>query len=228
MEDAQLLAAVARRDERAVEALHARFAPSIRAVALRVTGAEDSADEVTQDVLMAIWRDPGRFDPGRGSAVGFLLSMARNKAIDRVRREQTIRRHTAVVDLELTEAPQDVHREVWRTLREERLRVAINQLPDDQRRALEHAFLGGLTHVEVAAREGVALGTAKSRIRMALLKLRADIGSSLSERRDDDSSTSTAARNQPPQSSTGRVAAAPPTDVDPRRVSHAVENGAHE
>ena len=154
MDDAQLLAAVANRDERAVEALHARFAPAIRAVALRVTRAEDAADEVTQDVLMAVWRDPGRFDPGRGSAGAFLVSMARNKAIDRVRREQTVQRHTATVDLELHEAADDVHGEVWRTVRQERLRVAISKLPDGQRRALELAFLGGLTHVEVAEREG--------------------------------------------------------------------------
>ena len=86
-----------------------------------------------------------------------------------------VRRHTADVDLELREAPDDVHDEAWLRVRRQRLGEAIARLPDEQRRALELAFLGGLTHVEVAEREGIPLGTAKTRIRAALLKLRSDL-----------------------------------------------------
>jgi hypothetical protein len=86
-----------------------------------------------------------------------------------------VQRHTADVDLELREAPDDVHDTAWLGIRRQRLGEAIARLPDDQRRALELAFLGGLTHVEVAEREGIPLGTAKTRIRTALLKLREDL-----------------------------------------------------
>jgi RNA polymerase sigma-70 factor (ECF subfamily) len=181
VDDAALLARIRMRDEQALEELHARFAGAIRALALRVTRAERFADEVTQDVFMAVWREPERFDPQRGALTPWLLRLARNKAIDLVRREATTRRRTADVDLTFTEAPDDVHAEVWASLRRERLQESFARLPDEQRRALQLAFLGGLTHVEVAEREGIPLGTAKTRIRTALLRMRADLGSEFSE-----------------------------------------------
>ena len=147
----------------------------MHAVAFRVTRAERLAEEVVQDALMAVWREPARFDPARGSLGPWLLTLTRYKAIDAVRREAVVRRHTADVDLELRQAPDDVHDEAWLGIRRQRLGEAIARLPDDQRRALELAFLGGLTHVEVAEREGIPLGTAKTRIRTALLKLRHDL-----------------------------------------------------
>jgi len=173
--DAALLARIADRDERALEELHGRFGGTMHAVALRVTRAERLAEEVVQDALMAVWREPGRFDPARGSLGPWLLTLTRYKAIDAVRRETVVRRHMADVDLELHEAPDDVHDEAWLRVRRQRLGEAIARLPDDQRRALELAFLGGHTHVEVAEREGIPLGTAKTRIRTALLKLRHDL-----------------------------------------------------
>jgi RNA polymerase sigma-70 factor (ECF subfamily) len=181
VDEAGLLARIAEGDERALEALHDRYAPAVRAVALRVTRAERFADEVAQDVFMAVWREAGRYDPQRGAPGPWLLRLTRNKAIDLVRREATVRRRTADVDLTLTEAPDDVHDEVWSSLRRERLRVSIERLPADQRRAVELAFLSGLTHVEVAEREGIPLGTAKTRIRTGLLKLREELGASLAE-----------------------------------------------
>ena len=173
--DAALVARVAAADERALEALNDRFGGMMRAVALRVTRAEPLAEEVVQDALMAVWREPGRFDPSRGNLGPWLLTLTRYKAIDAVRRETVVRRHTADVDLDLHEAPDDVHDEAWLGIRRQRLGEAITRLPDDQRRALELAFLGGLTHVEVAERERIPLGTAKTRIRTALLKLRDEL-----------------------------------------------------
>ena len=179
MEDAALLARIAEGDERALESLHARFSGAVYGIALRVTRAERFAQEVTQDVFMAVWREPARFDPTRGGLGPWLLTMTRNKAIDLVRREESIRRRTADVDLELREAPDDVHDEVWRTLRRERLAASLSRLPEEQRRAVQLAFIRGLTHVEVAEAEGIPLGTAKTRIRTALLKLRDELGSAL-------------------------------------------------
>ena len=181
MDDVELLAGIASRDERAMETLHERFAPRMTAVAMRVTRQERLAQEVVQDALMTVWRDPSRFDPRRGPLAPWLITLTRNKAIDLIRREATIQRHTAAVDLEFREAPDDVHHEVWVEMRRVRLQAAIATLPDDQRRSLEMAFLQGMTHVEVAAAEGIPLGTAKSRIRVALLKLRDELGSSLGD-----------------------------------------------
>jgi RNA polymerase sigma-70 factor (ECF subfamily) len=171
-EDAELLAQIASGDQRAIEALHQRFGGGMYAVALRVARSERLAQEAVQDAFMAVWQAPRKFDPQRGSLGPWLYTLARYKAIDAVRREAAIKRHTAEVDLELYEAPDDVHNEVWRAMRRDRLNGAIAQLPEDQRRALSLAFIEGLTHVEVAAREGIPLGTAKTRIRTALLRLR--------------------------------------------------------
>jgi RNA polymerase sigma-70 factor (ECF subfamily) len=148
---------------------------------MRVTRSERLSPEAVQDAFMAVWQDPLRFDPNRGSLGPWMYTLARYKAIDAVRREAAVKRHTAEVDLELYEAPDDVHDEVWRGLRRARLNDAIGRLPEDQRRALSLAFIQGLTHVEVAEREGVPLGTAKTRIRTALLRLRAALETDLSE-----------------------------------------------
>jgi RNA polymerase sigma factor (sigma-70 family) len=185
VEDAELLARIAAGDQHAIETLHERFAPGMYSVAMRVTRSERLSQEAVQDAFMAVWQDPRRFDPARGSLGPWIYTLARYKAIDAVRREAAVKRHTAEVDLELYEAPDDVHGEVWRGLRRARLNDAIGRLPEDQRRALSLAFIQGLTHVEVADREGIPLGTAKTRIRTALLRLRASLEPDIS----DDEST---------------------------------------
>ena len=181
MEDTELLVRIASGDQQAIEILHERYAPRMYSVAMRVTRSERLSQEAVQDAFMAVWQDPRRFDPARGSLGPWLFTLARFKAIDAVRREAAAKRHTAEADLELYEAPDDVHDEVWRGLRRERLNAAIGSLPEDQRRALSLAFIQGLTHVEVAEREAIPLGTAKTRIRAALLRLRAALEADLSE-----------------------------------------------
>ena len=175
MDDAELFGRLAAGDQRALESLYEQFGGSMYAVAFRVSRSERLAQEAVQDAFMAVWQDPRRYDPARGSVGPWLLTLARYKAIDAVRREAAVKRQTHEADLELVEAPDDVHDEVWKSLRRERLNEAIASLPDDQRRALTLAFVEGLTHVEVAEREGVPLGTAKTRIRTALLRLRSQM-----------------------------------------------------
>ena len=181
MEDAELLSQIAAGDQRALEALYSRFAGGMYAVGFRVTRSERLAEEAVQDAVMAVWQDPRKFDPTRGSLGPWLYTLARYKAIDAVRREASIKRRTAEVDLELYEAPDDVHAEVLRSMTRETLNAAIAQLPEDQRRAVSLAFIEGLTHVEVAAREGIPLGTAKTRIRTALLRLRRQLEPEVSD-----------------------------------------------
>ena len=167
-----------------MEDLYARYSGPLYSLAYRVTGADRFAQDVVQEVFIALWKDAARFDPTRGSVGPWLFSLARHKAIDLVRREANVRKRTADVDLEFEVAAEDVDREAWQNLRRDRVREAVAGLNDMQRTALELAFFSGLTHVEVAERLGIPLGTAKTRIRTALLKLRDALGSELSEDED--------------------------------------------
>jgi RNA polymerase sigma-70 factor (ECF subfamily) len=180
-EEAHLLGRIVARDQAAVEELYARYSGPLYSLAFQVTRSEPSAQEVVQEVFIAVWNQAGRFDPARGSLGPWLYSLARHKAIDLVRRESNVRKRTADVDLEFEMSPDDVDHEAWLNLRRARVREAIATLSESQRTALELAFFGGLTHVEVAERLGIPLGTAKTRIRTALLNLRDVIGTSLSE-----------------------------------------------
>jgi len=180
-EEAALLLRIRERDERAIEALYARYSGPLYSLAYQVTGADRFAQEVVQEVFIAVWKDAGRFDPSRGALSSWLFALARHKAIDLVRKESNVRKRTADVDLELHEADDDVDREAWLNVRRDAVRAAITQLPDAQRTALELAFFAGLTHVEVAEKLDIPLGTAKTRIRTALLKLRDILGPSISE-----------------------------------------------
>lgn len=183
-EEAALLARVVEHDERAVEALYARYSGPLYSLAYQVTRADRFAQEVVQEVFVALWKDAGRFDPSKGAVGPWLFSLARHKAIDLVRREANITKRTADIDMELEVAPDNVDHEAWQNIRRDRVRAALSQLTEPQRVALELAFFAGLTHVEVAERLGIPLGTAKTRIRSALLKLRDTLGTSLSEHED--------------------------------------------
>ncbi len=180
-EDAALLARIVDRDERAVEELYARYSGPLYSLAYQVTGAERFAQDVVQEVFVALWRDASRFDPERGAVAPWLFSLARHKAIDLVRREANIRKRTADVDLEFHEADDDVDHEAWVRIRKEKVLEAIEELTPIQRESLELAFFHGLTHVEVSERLDIPLGTAKTRIRSALLRLRDVLGDSISE-----------------------------------------------
>jgi RNA polymerase sigma-70 factor (ECF subfamily) len=180
-EDVALLERIVDRDERAVEALYARYSGPIYSLAYQVTRAERFAQDVVQEVFVAVWRDASRFDPSKGAVAPWLFSLARHKAIDLVRREANIRKRTADVDLEFEEAADDVDNEAWMSIRRDKVREAIEQLTPNQREALDLAFFQGLTHVEVSDRLGIPLGTAKTRIRSALLRLRDILGDSVSE-----------------------------------------------
>lgn len=180
-EEAVLLVRIREQDERAIEALYERYSGPLYSLAYQVTGGDRFAQDVVQEVFVAVWKNAGRFDPARGSLSSWLFALARHKAIDLVRKEANVRRHTADVDLEFEESPDDVDQEAWLRLRRDAVRKAMVALPEAQRTALELAFFRGLTHVEVSEALGIPLGTAKTRIRTALLKLRDILGESVAE-----------------------------------------------
>lgn len=155
---------------------------SVFATALRVVGDHALAGDVTQDVFLRLWRRPGAFDPERADLGTYLRLIARSRSIDLIREGQS-RARTAdrfkVVAAE--EAPRVEDRPEFVVERDDdraTVRAALGELPESQREALVLAYWGGLTAEEVAARVDIPLGTAKSRIRLGLTKLRAGMSDS--------------------------------------------------
>lgn len=179
--DIALLARVRDGDATALSDLYARFGGPLYSLAYQVVRDAGAAEDVVQEVFMAVWRSAGRFDPTKGSPAGWLFSLARHKAIDLLRRETTARSRSVDADLTLEPAAEDVEHEAWLGIRRDRTLQSLEALSDIQREAVELAFFAGLTHVEVAERLGIPLGTAKTRIRSGLLKLRELLGDSVSE-----------------------------------------------
>ena len=167
-----LMARIARGDEPAFAELYDELAPTVYGIVLRVVRDPAQSEEVTQEVFVELWRQAARFDVARGGVRGWAVTIAHRRAVDRVRSEQSRRdrqRRDAAASAGATENPSDA---VIDSLDRGRARLALTELSDAQRRALELAYFDGLTHVEVAEQLGVPLGTAKTRIRDGLIRLR--------------------------------------------------------
>ena len=166
--DAELLKRISQRDEAAMASLFDRYAKLVYSIALRVLHEPSEAEDVMQDVLIQIWRGAPSFIGGRGSLGGWLAVVARNRAIDVLRR----RRPSDPVDEVVLPVSLDLASEAERHTLIERLRSVVNKLPEEQQKSLQLAFFEGLTHSEIAEKTGDPLGTVKTRIRLALISLR--------------------------------------------------------
>lgn len=167
----KLIVTVAQGNHGAFDALFKQLSGPVYHAALAVMRDRAQAEEVSQEVLMEIWRTAGRFDPGRGSAAAWALTIARRRAIDRVRStvaEATRERR----DGEVPVAWDQVSETVEDIIDRERLTSSLDRLSGPQRQAIMLAFYGGHTHSEIAVILGVAVGTVKSRIRVGLERLR--------------------------------------------------------
>lgn len=167
-DDSALIARLRAGDDNAMADLYDRYSAIIYGVALRVLGDTTAAEDVLQEVFLQLWRNPLAFNAERGRLAPWLAVIARNRAIDLVRkrpREEDIDELpiSTGVDLEDTAA---------RRLALEKVRGVLAGLPPEQRQALEMAFFEGMTHTEIARRTGAPLGTVKTRIRSALLAVR--------------------------------------------------------
>ena len=181
-EDERLITRVRDGDDEALGALFARYSGPLYALAFQVVRTDRLAQDVVQEAFIALWRQADRFDPARGAVSSWLFALARHKAIDLLRKETTVsRRRAPEEDLASEEAVERVDEEVWLNIRRDRVREALLELPDAQRMCVELAFLHGLTHVEVAERLEIPLGTAKTRIRTGLLRLRLLLGDTVTE-----------------------------------------------
>lgn len=171
----RLLGLVARGDEGAFEQIYDRLAGAAYGLIRRVVRDPAQAEEVTQEVMLEVWRTASRFDPDRGSAATWVLTIAHRRAIDRVRSTTaSVAREQRVAEVE---APADFVADVVETnLERERVRRCLDGLTPLQRESITLAYYGGYSYPQVAGLLGVALGTIKTRIRDGLIRLRDCLG----------------------------------------------------
>lgn len=173
-----LLAAVAKGDQDAFAAVYDRVGGQVYGLVRRVLRDPAQSEEVTQEVLLEVWRSASRFERERGTANGWIMTMAHRRAVDRVRSEQASRnRNERIATLEAAEEGFDVVAEdVEIRLEQQQVRQALGGLTDLQREAIELAYYGGYTYREVAELLDAPLGTVKTRLRDGLIRLRDTIG----------------------------------------------------
>ncbi|MGZ4518272.1 MAG: ECF RNA polymerase sigma factor SigK [Mycobacteriaceae bacterium] len=169
-------------DAKAFADLYDRVAPRLYGLVLRVLRNPHYSEEVTQDVLLEIWQTSHLFDPERGSALGWLFTVAHRRAVDRVRQHEASQRRDAAVlahshDCAFDETATGAHA----SLAAAEVRAALATLSPLQREALELAYFGGFTHTEVSRLLHLPLGTAKTRIRDGLIMLRKTMASATAE-----------------------------------------------
>jgi RNA polymerase sigma-70 factor (ECF subfamily) len=172
--DQAALARMAQGDGDAVAELYDRHARPIYSLALRILGDATEAEDVVQDVFSQAWRQAARYSASRGAVGAWLLTLARSRAIDRLRARRS-RPAGATDDRavgQVVDAAPTVDAQVLSSEHVARVRAALDELPMLQRAAIELAYFEGLTHAEIAARLEQPLGTVKTRIRLAMLKLR--------------------------------------------------------
>jgi RNA polymerase sigma-70 factor (ECF subfamily) len=172
-----LVHAVAHGDQVALHALYERAHRPVFTLAMRICRNRESAEELTLDVFHDVWRRARRYDAVNGTVLGWIMNLARSRAIDRVRfdgRKKRVDPFAADADAEV-ESPDGEQILVARQ-EADGLRSALAILSADERRVIEAAFFSDLTYAEVAVRFGEPLGTVKTRIRSGLLKLRRALG----------------------------------------------------
>jgi RNA polymerase sigma-70 factor (ECF subfamily) len=166
--DAEIIARLYSGDEGAMASLYDRYSHVVYAVALRVLSDSTAAEDILQDVFMQLWRNPQAFNASRGSLAAWLAVIARNRAIDQLRKKRPgaeAAETVIAVDPELQNTAE-------RNQTIEKVRTVLAGMPAEQRAALEMAFFEGLTHVEIAGKTGQPLGTIKTRIRSGLSAVR--------------------------------------------------------
>lgn len=167
-EDSLHLARVHMGDQDAMAALFDRYSGVVFSVAMRVLKDATQAEDVMQEIFIQIWRNPHVFESARGSFGSWLAVVARNRAIDSLRR----RRPSDPVEDVVLISKSNLASEAEHNILLEKVRVVMHNLPLEQKTSVELAFFDGLTHTEIAEKTGEALGTIKTRIRLALITLR--------------------------------------------------------
>ncbi|MFL6333997.1 MAG: sigma-70 family RNA polymerase sigma factor [Pyrinomonadaceae bacterium] len=174
-EDAELLRAVARGDEAAFARVYDRYGAILLGLMLRILRSRPEAEDVLQEVFLQVWQQARSFDPARGRAFTWLATLARSRAIDRLRaldsRERAAQRSAEDGQPPAAEQPGWAEEEAIRAERAEAVRAALAELPEEQRQVLLLAYLDGMSQSEIAAAKNQPLGTVKTRTRTGLRRL---------------------------------------------------------
>jgi RNA polymerase sigma-70 factor, ECF subfamily len=172
LSDEALVALVARGDEDALAELYDRVGRIAYGLALRVLRDERHAEDAVQEAFLQVWRSAATFRAERAKASTWVLTLVHRRAVDLVRREERRQADPLTDDSAAGIAPEETDEAAWLRFERERVQVALKQLPDVQREALELAYYGGFSQSELADRLGVPLGTIKSRMFAGLARLR--------------------------------------------------------
>src|SRR6266496_6014940 len=148
--------------------LYDRYSSVVYSVALRVLGETGAAEDVLQEIFMQLWRSPGAFDASRGNLAPWLAVIARNRAVDTLRK----RRPQTEISETMVSVEPDLAAETDRGRVTDKVRSVLKEMPAPQRQALEMAYFEGYSHSEISAKTGEPLGTIKTRIRAGLILLR--------------------------------------------------------
>jgi RNA polymerase sigma-70 factor (ECF subfamily) len=176
--ESELLARAGRGDADALEALYRRHGPRAMGVALRVLRERSDAEEVLQETFVEVWRRAREYSSSRGTVEAWLLTITRTRAIDRLRSRAARGRMAEAKSAEPPESGPQLPEALSAAAQDAaRVQVALATLPPEQRVALELGYWEGLSQTEIADRTGQPLGTVKTRVRLALLKLAALLGS---------------------------------------------------
>jgi len=174
--DETLMARIQARDDKAIAILYRRHTPLLRAVIRRILNNDCDVDDQLQVVFLEVWRQAAHYDEKKGKALGWIVTLARRRAIDKVRSMQTYSRAQERLREEPEPAPHlGADEEVAATDTAKIFSRVIATLPVPQREALDFAFYRGFSHREIAAHTGIPLGTIKTRLELALRKVRTAI-----------------------------------------------------
>jgi RNA polymerase sigma-70 factor (ECF subfamily) len=178
-DEEQLMRMIASRDASALERLYDQYEKTVYAFAYRFAGEAMLAEEIVQELFMRIWNHAERYDVSQGKLTTWMFAITRNIAIDQLRKRQnrTAAQTSESVELDQLadegESPEEQFDRKWVG---EEVKAAVRQLSGDQRQVLELVYYQGFTHQEVSERQGIPLGTVKSRIRLAMKQLKDRLG----------------------------------------------------
>jgi RNA polymerase sigma-70 factor (ECF subfamily) len=178
--DRDLMSRVEHGDEEAFRGLFRRYAPTARALAIRVVRQPNLAEEIVQEAFLALWKQPQGYDRQRGSVRSWLMGMVHHRAVDMVRREEAHRRRVEAAIPEASVPDPDPADQVAEDVdlpgERRAVRAALDLLPAEQRQVIELMYFDGLSQSAIAGRLGLPLGTVKSRTLLGMRRLRGSLG----------------------------------------------------
>lgn len=174
--DETLMQAITDRHQTALRELYLRYGKTLKAVVTRVVHEETEADDVLQEIFLQVWKEAANYSPKAGRPLGWVVTLARRRAIDRLRRRQAYCRAKDRFELQVEQQPDAwinnrIDDDLVRSDLRRFLHRQMNSLPDQQRKVIELSFFEGRSHREIAALTGTPLGTVKTRLELGLRKL---------------------------------------------------------